>query len=223
MEMHRPKLHIAASSMHSESASSQSGQLVTSQSKSYSHEDGEGKVTDHRSTKDNLGVKAIEELEECLMMPLKVIASSETNSLRLLTALNFLFNLPFKDVTLSDGLKDIIDSMHKEFPSILCSFKQAFAATNKSAVLEAHRNEVAITLVSKISKAGNFMDEAQQKEAVLKERVIKLKKEIKDCETSLSCLQEEKKKCIAKTIGHKKELENVRKEDKSHMVEDQRK
>ncbi|TKY57471.1 hypothetical protein E2542_SST21919 [Spatholobus suberectus] len=265
--------NVAAQSMHSESASSQSGQLVTSQSKSYSHsenrsssqtetytakereghpkniqnfgfnditsvfqpvaveEDGEGQVTtssvvagtaEHHSTKDNRVVKALADLETCLQMPLKDIASSETNSLRLLTALNFLSNLPLKDVTLSDGLKDIIDSMHKEFPGILSSFKQAFAANDKLEVLEAHWNEVSITLVSKISKAKNFTDEAQQKEAVLKEQIIRLKKEMKDCETVLSSLQEEKKKCIAETTGYKKELENVKK-NKSQMVEDQRK
>lgn len=41
------------------------------------------------------------------------------------------------------------------------------------------------------------MDEAQQKEQVLKE-------EMKDCEAALSSLREEKKKCIAETIGYKK-------------------
>ncbi|KAG4952831.1 hypothetical protein JHK87_038425 [Glycine soja] len=55
------------------------------------------------------------------------------------------------------------------------------------------------------------MDEAQQKEQVLKE-------EMKDCEAALSSLREEKKKFIAETIGYKNELENVRK-----MVEDQSK
>lgn len=59
------------------------------------------------------------------------------------------------------------------------------------------------------------MDEAQQKEQVLKE-------EMKDCEAALSSLREEKKKCIAETIRYKEEFENVRKE-KSQMVEDQRK
>lgn len=62
------------------------------------------------------------------------------------------------------------------------------------------------------------MDEAQQKEAILNEHVIRLKKEIKDCESDLPSLQDDKKKCIAETIGYKKELENVRK-----MVEDQSK
>lgn len=196
-------------------------------------EDGGGQVTtssffvvtsneESHSTKDNLVVKALADLERCLKMPLKDIASSETNTRLLLTALNFLSNLPLKDVNLSDGLKDITDSMQMEFPSILCSFKQAFATTDKLAELEAHRNEAAITLASEISEAKNFMDEAQQKEAVLKERVTRLKKEIQDCEADLSSLQEAKKKCIAETVGYKKKFENVRK-DKSQMVEDQRK
>ncbi|KAG4974206.1 hypothetical protein JHK87_031027 [Glycine soja] len=179
--------------------------------------DGEGQVTE-----DNQVVKVLADLERCLKMPLKDIASSETDSLLLLTALNFLSNLPLKDVTLSDGLKDIVDSMHTQFPSILCSFKQAFATTDKLEAHEAHQNVVAVTLASKISGAKNFMDEGQQKEAVLKERITRLKKEIKDCEADLSSLQEEKKKCIAETIRYKEEFENVRK-DKSQMVEDQRK
>lgn len=62
--------------------------------------------------------------------------------------LNFLSNLPFKNATLSDGLEDIIDTMHKEFPSILCSFKQGFATTDKLAVLEAHRNEDEVAINS---------------------------------------------------------------------------
>ncbi|RDX63327.1 Disease resistance protein, partial [Mucuna pruriens] len=264
--------NMATLSLSSKSTSSQSGQLVTSQCKSYPHseirhnqtepytakereghpiniidfvandltslfqpveEDGEGQVTacsifvvagneDHHSTEDNRVIKAIADLEKCQKMALKDIASSESNSLLLLTALNFLSNLPLKDVTLSDGLKDAIDTMHKEFPSILCSFQKAFATTHKLAVLEAHQNKVAITLASKISEAKNFMDEAQQKEVVLKERVIRLRKEMEDCEADLSSLQEEKKKCIAETKGYKEDFENVRK-DKSQMVEDQRK
>jgi len=112
--------------------------------------------------------------------------------------------------------------MHQEFPSILCSFKQGFATTDKLSALEASRNEEAITLVSKISEADNFYDEAQLKEVALKEQIIRLKEEIKVCEAAFSSLEEEKNKCIAETIGYKMELENVRK-DKSQMVEDQRK
>ncbi|KAK7401384.1 hypothetical protein VNO78_12814 [Psophocarpus tetragonolobus] len=176
-------------------------------------EDGEGLVTE-----DYWVVKALADLERCLTMPLKDIASSDNDTLHLLTALNFLSNLPLKDLTLSDGLKDIIDSMHKEFPNFLCSFKQSFAITDKLAVLESHWNEVA----SKLSGVKNFMDEAQEKEVLLKERIIRLKKEIEDCEADLSSLQEEKKKSIAETIRYKNEFENVRKY-KSQMVKDQRK
>ena len=153
---------------------------------------------------DNRVEKTLVELEKYLKMSLKDILSSETNNICLLSALNFLSNLPFKDVTLSDGLKDIIDTMQQEFPSIVCSFKQGFATTNKLVELEARQNEV----VSKISEAENFYDEAQLKEVVLK--------------AALSSLEEEKNKCIAETMGYKMELENVRKH-KSEMVEDQRK
>ncbi|KAK7358839.1 hypothetical protein VNO77_00779 [Canavalia gladiata] len=186
---------------------------------------------DHPVSKDNLVVNVLADMEESLKMPLKDIASSEANSLRLLTALNFLSRLSSKHVTLSKGLKAIIDSLHKEFPSILCSFKQAFATTNKFAVLEekeksikeelAHRKEVATALVSKISKAKYFMDEAQQKEATLKEQMNRLEKEMKDCEADLSSLQEEKTKFVAETMGYKKEFETVR-NDRSQMMEDQR-
>ena len=171
---------------------------------------------------DNRVGKTLVELEKYLKMSLKDIVSSETNSLCLLSALNFLSNLPFKDVTLSNGLKDIIDTMHQEFPSILCSFKQGFATIDKLGVVEARGNEVAINLVTKISEVENFYDEAQQKEVVLKEQIIKLKEEIKVCEAALSSLKEEKCKCTAETIRYKVELENVGK-DKSQVLEDQRK
>jgi len=138
---------------------------------------------------DNRVGKTLVELEKYLKMSLKDIVSSETNSLRLLSALNFLSNLPFKDITLSNGLKDIIDTMHQEFPSILCSFKQGFATIDKMGVVEARGNDMAINLVSKISKVKNFYDEAQLKEVVLKE-------EIKVCKTALSSLEEEKSKRI---------------------------
>ncbi|KAL9324776.1 hypothetical protein ACSQ67_005421 [Phaseolus vulgaris] len=122
----------------------------------------------------------------------------------------------------SDGLKDIIGIMQQEFPSIVCTFKQGFATTEKLAEHEARGNEVAITFGSKISEAKNFYDEAQPKEVVLKEQIIRLKEEIKVCEDALSYLEEEKHKCLVETIGYKMELENVRK-DGSQMVEDQRK
>jgi len=171
---------------------------------------------------DNLVGKTLVELEKYLKMSLKDIVSSKTNNIGLLSALNFLSNLPFKDLTLSDGLKDIIGTMLQEFPSIVCSFKQGFATSDKLAELEARGNDVALTLGSKISKAKNFYDESQLKEVVLKEQIIRLKEEIKVCEDALSSLEEEKNKWIAETIGYKMELENVRK-DSSQMVEDQRK
>ncbi|KAK7358836.1 hypothetical protein VNO77_00776 [Canavalia gladiata] len=190
-----------------------------------------GVSADHPVTKDNLVVNVLADMEKSLKMPLKDIASSEANSLRLLTALNFLSRLSSEHVTLSEGLKVIIDSLRKEFPSILCSFKQAFATTNKFALLDekeksikeelTHRKEAATALVSKISKAKYFMDEAQQKEAMLKEQMNRLEKEMKDCEADLSFLQEEKKKFVAETMGYKKEFETVR-NDKSQMMEDQR-
>ncbi|WVZ22686.1 hypothetical protein V8G54_001230 [Vigna mungo] len=167
---------------------------------------------------DNIVVKTLVELENYLKMSLKDIVSSETNTLRLFSTLNFLSNLPFKDVTLSDRLKHIIDTMHQHFPTILSSFKQRFATTDKLAELEARQNEVAI----KISEAENFNDESQLKEVVLKEQINRLKEEIKVCEAALSSLDEGKNKCIAETIRYKKELENVRK-NKSQMLEDQRK
>ncbi|KAL9324777.1 hypothetical protein ACSQ67_005422 [Phaseolus vulgaris] len=77
---------------------------------------------------------------------------------------------------------------------------------------EACGNEVAITFGSKISEAKNFYDEAQPKEVVLKEQIIRLKEEIKVCEDALSSLKEEKNKCLRETIGYKTELENVRKD-----------
>ncbi|XP_014521060.1 uncharacterized protein LOC106777812 isoform X2 [Vigna radiata var. radiata] len=167
---------------------------------------------------DNIVVKTLVELENYLKMSLKDIVSSETNALRLFSTLNFLSNLPFKDVTLSDRLKHIIKTMHQHFPTILCSFKQRFATTDKLAELEARQNEVAI----KIFEAENFNDEARLKEVVLKEEIIRLKEEIKVCEAALSSLDEGKNKCIVETIRYKKELENVRK-NKSQMVKDQRK
>lgn len=162
-------------------------------------------------TADNFVAKALSDLEESLRMPLKDIASSEANSLCLLTALNFLSHLSLQDAALSDGLQAIIDTMHTEFPSILCSFKHAFITLSS----KAQHDEAAITLSSKISKANSFLDDAQQREAALKEQIIQLEKEIIH-------LQEEKDKCIQETIGYKTELENLRK-DKNQIVEDQMK
>ncbi|XP_052725046.1 uncharacterized protein LOC128194192 [Vigna angularis] len=159
---------------------------------------------------DKLVGKTLAELEKYLKMSLKDIVSSETNSLCLLSALNFLSNLPFKDVKVSDGLKHIIDTMHRHLPSILFSFKQGFATTDKLAELEARANEVTIK--------KKFYDEVQRKEVVLKQQIIRLKEEIRVCEVALSSLEEEKNKCIAETVEYKTELENARK-DESQMLE----
>ncbi|XP_022633937.1 uncharacterized protein LOC111241237 [Vigna radiata var. radiata] len=159
---------------------------------------------------DNLVGKTLAELEKYLKMSLKDIVSSETNSLCLLSTLNFLSNLPFKDVKVSDGLKHIIDTMHQQFPSILSSFKQGFVTTDKLAELEVRANEVIIK--------KNFYDELQLKEVVLKEQIIRLKDEIRVCEVALSSLEEEKNKCIAEIVEYKTELENARK-DESQMLE----
>ncbi|KOM46123.1 hypothetical protein LR48_Vigan06g142900 [Vigna angularis] len=168
-----------------------------------------------KESEDSPVGKTLAELEKFMKMSLKDVISSETDTLRLWSILNLLSNLPFKDLTLSDGLKRIIDTMLQHFPTILRSFKQGFATTDKLGKLEACQNEVATTLVSKISEAENFYNEAQLKEVVLKEQ-------IKVCEAALSSLEKEKNKCIAETIGYKKELENVMK-DRSQMFEDKRK
>ncbi|KAI9076916.1 hypothetical protein K1719_041132 [Acacia pycnantha] len=182
------------------------------------------------TTKDELVAKALADLEESLKMPLKDIATSDANSLRLQTVLNFLSRLSLEDGALSHGVMAVIKSMHKDLPNILSSFKQAFATVNKFSVLEerdksikdelTQRKEVAIALVSKMSETQKFMDEAQEKEARLKEQISLLEKQRKDCEVELLSLQEQKRKYIAETVEFKKEIETVRKE-KSEMVEDQ--
>ncbi|WVZ23461.1 hypothetical protein V8G54_002005, partial [Vigna mungo] len=159
---------------------------------------------------DKLVGKTLAELEKYLKMSLKDIVSSQTNSLCLLSALNFLSNLPFKDVKVSDGLKHIIDTMHQHFPTILFSFKQGFSTTKKLAKLEARANEVTIK--------KNFYDELQRKEVVLKKQIIRLKEEIRVSEVALSSLEDEKNKSIVETKEYKTELENARK-DESQMLE----
>ncbi|BAT98749.1 hypothetical protein VIGAN_10008600 [Vigna angularis var. angularis] len=233
---------MAASSILSRPVNTQLDQKITFQSKSYPYseitssqtEAGTAKEIDHpkiiqdfgtndvislfasgKESKDSPVGKTLAELEKFLNMSLKDVVSSETDTLRLWSTLNLLSNLPFKDVTLSDGLKRIIDTMLQNFPTILRSFKQGFAATDKLGKLEACQNEVATTLVSKISEAENFYSEVELKEVALKEQ-------IKVCEAALSSLEKEKNKCIVETTGYKKELENVMK-DRSQMLEDKRK
>ncbi|KAK4278657.1 hypothetical protein QN277_016477 [Acacia crassicarpa] len=183
------------------------------------------------TTKDELVAKALADLEDSLKMPIKDIATLDANSLRLQTALNFLSRLSLEDGALSHGVMAVIKSMRKDLPIILSSFRQAFATVNKFAVFEerdksikdelTQQKEVAIALVSKMSKTQMFMDEAQEKEARLKEQISLLEKQRKDFEAELLSLQEQKRKYIAKTFEFKKEIETMRKE-KSKMVEDQR-
>ncbi|XP_054799439.1 uncharacterized protein LOC129303893 isoform X2 [Prosopis cineraria] len=150
---------------------------------------------------DQSVAKAFVDLEACLKMPLKDIVTSDSNSLCLHNALNFLFHLSFKDAILSHGVKDAIQSLHSNFTSIIYFSKPAFATLNK---------------FSKI------LNEAQEKETKLKEHISVLDREILDCEAEVSSLQEKKKNCAAEMIELKKEFENVRKE-KSKMTEDQQK
>lgn len=150
---------------------------------------------------DQLLAKASVDLEACLKMPLKDIVTSDSNSLRLHNALNFLFHLSFEDGVLSHGLKDAIQSLHRDFAGIIHSFKPAFAALNKF---------------------SRLLNEAQDKEVNLKEQISVLEREIKDCEAEQSSLQVKMKKCSTKMIELNKKFENVRKE-RSEMKEDQRK
>ncbi|XP_028789368.1 uncharacterized protein LOC114745383, partial [Neltuma alba] len=176
--------------------------------------------------KDELVAKALVDLKDYLKMPLRDIAASEANSLRLQTALNFLSRFSLEDIALSHGVKALIKSMHKDFPSII----QAFATANEFVVLEerdkrikeelTQRKEVAIALVSRISKTQKSMVEARAKKARLKEHITWLDKEITDYEVELSRLQEQKRKCIAENIEFMKEIEVMRKES-LEMVEDQ--
>lgn len=80
--------------------------------------------------------KALVDLENHLKMPFKDIASSESNSLQIRTALNFLSRLSLDHEALTNELKAIIESLHQYLPSILHSYNQAFTTINKIAVLE---------------------------------------------------------------------------------------
>ncbi|KAF7833709.1 Disease resistance protein [Senna tora] len=153
------------------------------------------------TTKDELVTKALSDLEASLKMPLKDIATSKANSFRLLTALNFLSRLSLDVGALTHGLRAVIDSLHQDLPNILYSFAPNLA---------------------KIDNFPKRMDEAQEKEARLKEQISMLEKDIEDCEAKLSSFEEQKKKYVAKTREFKEEFESVRKE-KSEMMEDQRK
>ena len=178
------------------------------------------------SFEDCLVAKVLWDLEVMLKMPLKDIANSDANVLNLQIALNFLSRLSLKDGALSDGLKAIIHSLHQNSPTILTSFKQASSEMDKFALVEqreksikqelAQRKIQAPILVSNISQTKKFVDEATLMEASLKEKISKLQEEltsvgnkIKDCKAELSALIEEKKKCIAETVGFKEELEDL--------------
>ncbi|KAF7842583.1 putative disease resistance protein [Senna tora] len=189
---------------------------------------------------DNKVDKALADLEISLKMGLQEIASSEENSLRLQDALSFLSTHYFEDG--DPGLKPTIESLHQEIPSILSSFKQVSARLStidtftkleekEKSVNEQfpQRKDAAISLISEIYKTEKSMAMAQQKEAELKEQISRLQdelknkgKEIKDCETKLSFLQEEKKKSVSETIGFLEEIEAVKK-DRCQIVEDKMK
>ncbi|MED6148086.1 hypothetical protein PIB30_049942 [Stylosanthes scabra] len=194
-------------STHSQ-ARPKSGQLVNSRRKSYSHptnKDNEHRPIiirdskydvpispsvstlreDHPATDDSLVEKAFADIEESLKMPLKDIASSKANCLRLLTALKFLSHLPLEVESLSSGLKAIIHSLHQEFPSILWSFKQAFEATHGFAALEEKEQYIK----EEPSYGNDKAYKAKDMEEIVKEG-------IEDCEADLSSLDEEKKQCI---------------------------
>ncbi|KAF7842574.1 protein IWS1-like protein [Senna tora] len=191
---------------------------------------------------DNKVVKALADLEISLSMGLQKIASSEENSLSLQDALNFLSTNYFEDGDPSHGLKPTIESLHQEIPSILSSFKQVSARLStidtftqleekeKSVNEELpQRKKAAISLISEIDRTEKSMAKAQQKEAELKEQISRLQdelknkgKEIEDCETKLSFLQEKKKKGVSETIGFIEEFEAVKK-DRSQIVEDKMK
>ncbi|KAL9298129.1 hypothetical protein ACSQ67_024025 [Phaseolus vulgaris] len=141
---------------------------------------------------DNIVGKTLVELEKYLKMSLKDIVTSETNDLRLLSALNFLFNLPFEDVTLSNGLKDIIGTMQQEFLSIVYSFKQGFATTEKLANLKLVGMICPLLLFPKFLRQRIYTMKLNSKKVVLKEQINRLKEEIKLCEAALSSLEEEK-------------------------------
>ncbi|XP_054794431.1 uncharacterized protein LOC129299906 isoform X3 [Prosopis cineraria] len=153
------------------------------------------------TTRNEVVAKALENLEICLKMPLKDIATSEPNSLSLLTALNFLSHLSYDDGSLCHRLKSIIQSFLQDVPSILLSFKPAFAFVNRFPM---------------------FMNEAREKEVGMKEQISKLEKEIEDCKAMIPSLQEQLKKSVEEIQEFKKLSETVRKEQ-SEMVEDEKK
>ncbi|MED6215963.1 hypothetical protein PIB30_003166 [Stylosanthes scabra] len=211
-------------STHSQSARPKSGQLVNSRRKSYSHptnKDNEhGPIIirdskydvpispcvstlgeDHPATDDSLVEKAVADIEESLKMPLKDIASSKANCLRLLTALKFLSHLPLEVESLSSGLKAIIHSLHQEFPSILWSFKQAFEAAHGFAVLEEKEQYIK----EEPSYGNDKPYKAKKMEEIVKEG-------IEDCEADLSSLDEEKKQCILGSTRVRKEYQRKARE-----------
>ncbi|KAF7833318.1 Disease resistance protein [Senna tora] len=124
------------------------------------------------TTKDELVAKAISDMEVSMKMPLKDIATSKANSLRLLTALNFLSCLSSDDGALPHGLKAVIDSLHQDFPSILCSFKSAFAKINKFPKFEEHISK----LEKEIKECDKKLSSVEAKKKKYVAETIELKK-----------------------------------------------
>ncbi|KAI4357312.1 hypothetical protein L6164_001269 [Bauhinia variegata] len=188
---------------------------------------------------DGLVVEALFDLEAFLKMPLKDIANSEANSLRLENAINFLSRSCNEEGSLLAGLKDRIDSICRDVLNHLSSFKQASASLDEFKLLKEKeksikeelplRKEVASNLFSNISRTKNSMAEARQKEADLKEQISKLqlelkavKKDILDYEANLSSLEQQKEKLHTEVKTFKEEFEFVKK-SKSEKVGNQRK
>ncbi|KAI4357062.1 hypothetical protein L6164_001036 [Bauhinia variegata] len=135
------------------------------------------------TAEDNLVAEALADLQVFLKVPLKDIASSKAASLSLENALNFLSCHSFEDGAVSYELKDAIDSLHQDFPSILSSFTQASATIDRFTALEGKEKslkeelprlkESVVTLITKIFKT-------EQKEASLAEQISRLQVELND-------------------------------------------
>ncbi|XP_054797122.1 SWI5-dependent HO expression protein 3-like isoform X2 [Prosopis cineraria] len=187
-----------SSSTNFEPKSSAQSSLISSLPQAFSHKQS---MVNQTEEDDETVAKALADLQACLKMPLKDIATSESNSLRFLISLNFLSRLSFEDENLSHELKATIQSLLQDFPSILYSFKSAFATINKF---------------------PKFINETQEKEAKLKEHMTMLENERQDCEAKISSLQDKKKNCGAEIIKLKNEFDSVTKA-KTEMMEHQKK
>ncbi|KAF7833543.1 Disease resistance protein [Senna tora] len=139
------------------------------------------------TTKDELVRKAISDMEVSLKMPLKDIATSKANSLRLLTALNFLSCLSWDEGALPHGLKAIIDSLHQDLPSILCSFKSSFAKINKFPKLKEHISK----LENEIKDCDKKLLSVEEKKKKYVAETVELKKEFESVRKDKSEIMEE--------------------------------